>query len=131
MSDNIDIDGSSNGFEITADSPTAYVSKVGQHYSVIGGDDGKTVYASGIPQEDTAGLVAEKINEMREAEQYDLNAERVAEDDDVLFAITREDGDSVLDYAIWFIVGLYIAIVTDLLYKAYHYVADRFGGDDR
>lgn len=71
--------------------PKALVSRIGDVYHVIGADSGETQYATGIEDEDAAYAMARAINEERE---YDLNAERLANDDDVIFAITREERDA-------------------------------------
>lgn len=117
MSENIAIDDGSIDYGITTDSPAALVSTNGKHFSVIGRDNGETVYARGIPDEDVAYMVAEKVNELRkEVKQQDNNApkaEQLADDDDVLFAITLEDQDD------WMLPAALVWTLTMLVYCAY------------
>jgi hypothetical protein len=118
MSENIAIDASSTNYEITSDSPEAVVSWNGSHYSVIGKDDGETVYARGIPDEAVAYLIQEKVEEQRELAQHRSTkapkAAELAEDDDVVFAITNEDGRDwgAIAACVWFVsmfaYGLYL-----------------------
>jgi len=127
--DSIDYD------NLTEDDPKALVSGYGDTFHVIGMDHGETQYANDIPSETGAQLIAETINAAREnnraddtkfivagdetdtdfepPETFETNAERIAQDDDVLFAITREDppewAGKLTGYAVWFGIGLLIA----------------------
>lgn len=95
--DNVDFD------RVTADDPEAFVSRTEDLWHVIGADMGQTVYAADLTDPHAADTIAKAINAVRmkkmdeanettdDDEQFETNAERVAQDDDVMFAITREE----------------------------------------